>query len=174
MPEHHTDDHEYRIAALAMIRRPDQSILLAQAPDNADGWDLVAGHAQRGEDPAGACASAVQQTTGLSVAPSRVLAAQYLPARALDTTAALYLVFDCGVAEEKVQQPTPEEERTFRWAGPHDLDGLAERVRQRIVHAVRSLAAGAPYLSPHRRPTMMAGPQPVGTASCSVKQVTAT
>lgn len=137
-----------RHGSVALISNERGDVLLVD-PRYRAGWQLPGGHAMPGEDHLAAAVREVAEETGLVIAPTRVLAIDYVSATATSAEG-LNVVFDGGT----VPAGTPigiqtDELDGCRWVPLDDLANYTvpeQAARIRRAHAVRAEGGGIPFL----------------------------
>jgi 8-oxo-dGTP diphosphatase len=131
----HAGAPSYTVGAVAVMRRPDGSLLLVDQR-HSDGWALPGGLLRRGESAAAAVAREVGEEVGITLEPAALplpYAVVIAPVRRVD------VVFPVDVAADlDAHQEDDAEVRRLGW---HSLDALPplSRPTEDILRALRIL-----------------------------------
>lgn len=135
-----------RLAAAALLRDEQGRVCLVE-PTYKEGWILPGGTVEADEAPSTACTREVREELGIDLVPGPLLALAWVaPAPEVDPHGGELLVYDGGVVGPEVVARfalPPDELRSFRFAAPEEVVGLATaRTARNVDAALAGLAQG--------------------------------
>lgn len=143
-----------RMGSALLFTDPSDRVLLVE-PAYKDYWELPGGAVEADESPYEAAVRELKEELGLSVAPGRLLVADWVPPRPNRTEGVMF-VYDGGqlspVQTSQIQLP-PEELTSWAWCTPAEVRRRMTPLLARRVNAALQTrtAGGTAYLEFGRR-----------------------